>query len=161
MAVINVEFGFFNKLVEEVTNVSGGVNVFDYSISDAVIRVGPGTSPAGSEVWAGMMAMASGTVTIGLGALARTGRTALNLTGLRVLGYVFKNLGTATMTLKGAATNPYPIFVGTTGHGVRAGGMLMEWSPVGFGTVGASAISIDVTGTGTESFIMGLVAGPV
>lgn len=161
MAIINVEFGFFNKLTEEVASPTGGVNVFDYSLPDELIRVGPGTSPSGSQVWAGTVALTAGAATVALTTLARAGRTALDLTGLRVLGYVIKNMGSATMTFKGGATNPYAIFVGTTGHTVKAGGLIMQFEPTGFGTVDATHLNVDVTGTGTDSFILGLVAGAV
>ena len=73
MAVINVEFGFFNKLTEEVANPSGGVNVFDYSLADELIRVGSATTPSGSQVWSGTVSLTAGAVTIALTTLARTG----------------------------------------------------------------------------------------
>lgn len=161
MAVVNVELGFFNKLTEEVANVQGGVNAFDYSLPDELIRVSDGTDPIGSQVWAATVALSAGAVTVALTSLARTGRTALDLTGLRVLGYVIKNMGAATMTFKAGATNPYTIFAATTGHAVQAGGLIMQFSPSGFGTVDATHLNIDVTGTGTQTFMIGLVAGPV
>lgn len=163
MAVINVELGFFNKLTEEVASPSGGVNVFDYSLADELIRVGPASTPSGSQVWAGTVTLTAGAVTLALSTLARTGRTALDLTGLRVLGYVIKNNGAASMTFEAGGTNPYGMFTGgatgTPGTVVKAGGLIMQWEPTGFGTVGASNLNIDVAGTGTDSFRIGLVAG--
>lgn len=160
MAVVSVEMGFYGKLVEEVGSPSGGVNTFDYSIPDMLQRGGPGTSPVMTEVWSAVMALTGGALTISLAALARTGRTALDLTGLRVIGYRIDNTSAAALTFIAGAINPYTMFT-ASGVVVAAGGSIQAFNPTGFGTVGAAALGIDVSGAGTESFRIGLVAGPV
>lgn len=161
MAVVNVELGFISKLVEEVPGPFGAANALDYSMPDFLIQGGAGTEPIHTQVWSGTLALTAGALTIALTSLARTGRTVLDLTGLRVLGYRIDNLGVAALTFLAPVTNPYPMFPATPGLAVGVGASVQYWRPAGFGTVGAAALNIGVTGTGTDSFRLGLFAGPV
>ena len=161
MAVVNVELGFANKLTEEVAAPFGAVNVLDYSMPDLLVRGGASTSPVVTEVWSGILALTAGALTIDLQVLARTGRDALDLTGLRVLGYRIDNLGAAALTFLAPGTDAYAMFPATPGLVVGIGASVQMWLPAGFGTVSATASDISVTGTGTDTFRMGIFAGTV
>jgi len=158
MAVVTTEMGFSCKLVEEVAGPFGSANTFDYSLPDLLMRGGAGTSPVVDDVWSGTYAMTAGAVTVSLAALARTGRTALDLTGKRVLGLRVDNLGVAQIIIKTGTTTGYIIGAGII---VGPGGSAQVWHPTGFGTVTASLFNIDATGTGTDSFRLALWVGSV
>lgn len=156
MAVVTTEMAFGCKLVEEVAAPFGAVNTFDYSLPDVLIRGGADTNPVVSEVWSGTYTLTAGAASIDLKALARTGRTALDITGKRVLRYRVDNMGVAAVTLATGATNGYVIDVV-----VGPGGIAQQANPSGFGTVDATHDIIDVSGTGTDSFRLALWVGPV
>ena len=158
MAVVTTEMAFGCKLVEEVAAPFGAVNTFDYSLPDLLMRGGAGTSPVVSEVWSGTFTLVAGAVTVSLAALTRTGRTSLDLTNKRVLGFRIDNLGTAAITLATGATTGYVIGDGIV---VGPGGSAQVWHPTGFGTVTASLFNIDAAGTGTDSFRLAIWAGTV
>lgn len=158
MAVVTTEMAFGCKLVEEVAAPFGAVNTFDYSLPDLLMRGGAGTSPVVSEVWSGTFTLVAGAVTVSLAALTRTGRTSLDLTNKRVLGFRIDNLGTASITLATGATTGYVIGDGIV---VGPGGSAQVWHPTGFGTVTASLFNIDAAGTGTDSFRLAIWAGTV
>ena len=160
MANVTAEMLFFGKLFEETTGPFGAVAGFDYSMPDLTFRASNATVPAGHEVWSGVLALAAGTLALNLTtSLVRTDRTVLNLTGKRVIGFRIDNLGAAPLTFLSPASNAYAIFLTTPGHTVGVGASIMQWQPAGFGTVGASAHTITVNGTGTDTFRLGLIAG--
>lgn len=156
MAVVTTEMAFGCKLVEEVATPFGGVNTFDYSLPDVIMRGGATSSPILNEVWSGTFSLTAGAGSVDLAALARTGRTALDITGKRILGYRVDSLGTAAITIATGATNGYAIDVV-----VGAGGTAQQWNPAGFGTVDSTHDTLDVSGTGTDSFRLALWIGPV
>lgn len=153
MSNISAEMIFAGKLVREKAGPFGGADSDDYSMPDLTFR-----SPSTGEVWAGVVALIAGTVTLDLTALPEIDGGTTDLTGMRVLWYRIDSLAAADLTFKGAATNPYPIFVGTTGHVVGPSSTMAQYDPTGFGTVSGTVKSITVTGTGTDSFRLGLFA---
>lgn len=158
MATVSTEMAFGCKLSEEVAAPFGAVNVLDYSLPDLLFIGGAGTSPVVDDVWAGTFTLTAGAASVDLAALTRTGRTALDITGKRVLGYRVDNMGTAAITLATGATNGYAIGDGIV---VGPGGSVQNWHETGFGTVDATHDSIDVAGTGTDSFRLALWVGSV
>lgn len=160
MANVFADVLFAGKLVEETTGPFGAAAGFDYSMPDITFRASNATVPAAHQVWSGVLALVAGTLTLNLTtSLVRTDRSVLNLQGLRVIWFRIDNLGSATMKFVAAATNPYTMVLATPGTDVRAGGSVQQWEPNGFGTVGAAAHSITVTGNGTDTFRLGLIAG--
>lgn len=164
MAVVSVEMGFASKLTEEVAGPFGSANVLDYSMPDILLRGGPVATtsvPIVTQVWSGTLALTAGALTIDLQSLARTGRTALDLTGLRVFGYRIDNTSDAALTFLAPVADDYPMVPATPGLVVGAGASVQMFDRAGFGTVGATASDISVTGAGTETFRLSLFAGPV
>lgn len=159
MAVVSVELGFGSKLTEEVAAPFGAVNVLDYSLPDLLIRGGASSSPVVTQVWAGIMALTAGALTIDLQVLARAGRTDLSLDGLRVLGYRIDNLGAAALTFIAPVADAYAMVPATPGLLVGVGETVQRYRPGGYGTVSSTASDITVSGTGTDTFRLALFAG--
>lgn len=159
MAVVNAQFRFLAKMNEAVANTVGGNNIFDYSLVEKVVDLSGSTSPDIEQVYSATLALSAGALTIDLTALARTGRTALDLTGLTVYGYSIQSLAANSLTFVAGASTPYALFPATNGVVVGAGGVVQQYTPGGFGVVGASNSDIDVSGTGTNSFLFAIVAG--
>ena len=160
MANVTAEALFGNKLFEETVGPFGAVAGFDYSMPDLTFRASNSTVPAGHQVWSGVLALVGGTLSLNLTtSLVRTDRSVLNLTGLRVIYYRIDNLGAASLKFVAGVATPYNMFTVTTGTDVAAGATAAMWNPLGFGTVAAGNMLITVTGTGTDTFRLGLVAG--
>lgn len=160
MAAVSAEFRFATKLGESVANVLGGVNNFDYSLSEKSVELSNSSTPDIEQVYAASLSLVAGALTIDLTSLARAGRTALDLTGLTVYAVRVENLSANDITLVAGASNPYGLFPATNGVVVGSGGgVVQHWRPGGYGVVGASNSDIDVSGTGTDSFLFAIVAG--
>lgn len=161
---VNADFEMGMNVVQSInmTNVGGGSSTTQ--VIQSLIQqlsLGGASTPVIDDSWAGRLSLTAGALTIALDALVRQNQTVLDLTGKIIYGYVIHVLGaSATMTFVGAAVNPYELFGGATSE-VNPGtdGWVQMYQPAGFGTVGASNSDIDVTGTGTDSFDMVLIAG--
>jgi hypothetical protein len=111
-------------------------------------------------VYANKLPLVAGTLTLSLAALAQSGgRSALDLTNKAIFLYAIKNLGANSMTFIEAAANGYPMFTVTTGTVLRAGGVMFQHAPAGFGTVAAADLGITITGTLVQEFQIVLIAG--
>jgi hypothetical protein len=119
------------------------------------------TTPAIDESYSGRFTLSGGALTVALDALAQQNQPALDLSTKVIYAFCIHNLAaSAAMTFVGAAANPYELFGGATSEiTLDPDGWCMFSSPTGFGTVGASNSDIDVSGTGTDSFDLMLVAG--
>lgn len=121
--------------------------------------------PAAHEAWRGTLTLSAGSLTITLEALTRPNQTALDLTGFTVIAMMVINpAGNGALTVVPAAANPYPIWGSPTGRMVIApGGCGGQVAPTdaGWGTVSTTVSDITFTGTGTQSFTLGLVARDV
>jgi hypothetical protein len=149
------------EMFERAPGTLTGLNSFDYSFNtnDADYQYSDDSNP-GLKVWAGTTALVAGTVVVSLAALPRTGRTALDLTGLTVLAIRIRNNGANTMTFTNPATNGYPFFAATNGHPIMAGDDFQQATrrPAGFGTVAAADLNIQADGTLVQTFTMGIIA---
>jgi len=161
MANVTAFFRFVTDLFERAPAAVRGLNSWDYGLAQRDFTYNADTDPNATEVWSGTTALSAGTVTVNFGTLARTGRTALNLTGLTIYAIRIKNNGANPMTFKDGATNGYPLFGLTDGHVIGAGDEFMQATSrvAGFATVATADITIDVTGTGAQTFDMAIVAG--
>jgi len=146
------------KLFEDVTAFVKNT-AFDYSIDDLSLSLHNGSTPVIDTVYGGLFALSGGALTVDLTSLARTGRTALDLTGKTIYGFRIHNLGANPMTFVQGASNGYAMFAATNGHPVGAGGQIMQYQAAGFGVVGGADLAIDVSGTTTQTFRMQLLAG--
>lgn len=106
-----------------------------------------------------VQALSGGALTLDLTSLTDQFGVAQSLSGLIVQAFIIRNLGANDMTFVAAASNGYSLFQATTPKTIYAGGVDFEYSPAGFGTVGASAKDITVAGTGTQTFELFLAAG--
>lgn len=147
------------SLVEEVSGLSV-TNVFNYSIPDLNLTLNGNSTPDVDIPYGALLALSGGSLTIDLTALTRTGRSALDLTGNVVHFCRIYNMGANDMTFVSAATNGYGLFTATNGTVVPAGGQEFFYSPAGYGTVGASAKDLTVTGTASQTFYFLIATGP-
>lgn len=119
------------------------------------------STPAVTKGWQDQVALSGGAVTIDLTALALTGLTSVDFTGLKVQAVKIKVSASATgaMTFVPGATTGYNIFGASGSLVLPPGGVAVIYAPEGWADVGAGAKNIDVSGTGTETFWIEMVAG--
>lgn len=119
------------------------------------------TSPAASKGTKQLIALSSGAKTIDLTALDDAGGGTITLTSLKARIVQIENPSTNAnnMTFAAGASNGYNIF-GASGQVTLAPGQMVQlYFADGAGTIGSGAKTIDVTGTGSQSFYFGIVAG--
>lgn len=115
-------------------------------------------SPA-TIVSAKLYALVTGALTIDLRALHQANGASGDGNGLKVQGFYFKNLGANAMTIVGGASNGYLIF-GTSGSVVvQPGGGLAIYHADASADVDGTHKTIDVSGTGTQTFECALILG--
>lgn len=116
------------------------------------------STPDTTKVWADTLTLSGGALTVDLSSLTGMNGAALDLTGFYVHTCIIAiPTASAAMTFVAGATNGYGLFPATNATPVDDVHVMSR--KAGFGTVGASAKTIDVTGTGTDSFYMLLACG--
>ncbi len=157
MASVNAQFRFVTKMSEDITSPTGLANVFDYSAPERIVNGNSQSNPDMDEVYIGNFTLVGGTLAVDLTtSLARTGRTPLDLTGKTVYGYRIDNTSTASLNFIVAVANGYPMI---TDLDIGAGGTVQGYQAGGFTPVDATHKAITVTGAGTETFRLALIAG--
>lgn len=121
------------------------------------------STPAVTKAWSDQRSLSAGTDTIDLTALAVPGQDAVDFSGLKVQVIKFYNRSgnSGAMEIAPDATNGYNIF-GTNDDKVTVpvGGAIQAYLPEGNPDVaGGSADEITITGTGTDTYDILLVAG--
>ena len=122
------------------------------------------TTPVGSKVVSGIIALTAGAATLNLAALAGTQGT-IDGTGLKVRSFWIKNLredGTAnanSVTIGPGASNGYNVFGSASGLVTLGPGDVAHWTPQAAQTIASGDRNIDFAGTGTDSFQFVLILG--
>lgn len=118
------------------------------------------TTPSPATMYSGdVYALTTGAKTIDLRAIYTVGAAVGDANGLKVQGFFFKNLGANAMTIVGGASNGYLIF-GTSGSVViQPGGWLTLFTNDGSADIDATHKTIDVSGTGSQTFECGFIFG--
>lgn len=108
--------------------------------------------------------LAAGTKTIDLTALLDFADVLQNCTGLKVQTLIFVNpAGNSSMNIAPGGSNPYPLF--GAGNDITVPGFASQdcvigfYFPEGCPDVASGVKTIDVTGTGTQKFKLGLCLG--
>ena len=115
-------------------------------------------SPA-TIVSAKLYTLSGGALSIDLRALHQANGASGDGNGLKVQGFYFKNLGANAMTIVGGDSNGYLIF-GTSGSVVvQPGGGLTIYHADGSADIDGTHKTIDVSGTGTQTFECALILG--
>jgi hypothetical protein len=163
MAVnVQLAFGGAGSVRESLSiGYAAGSSVIQWGdLINQTVTLTDSTTPPVQAAWGGLVSLSAGTVTLDLTALTRTGQSALDLTGMSVIAFVFRNLGAAVMTIEGAVTNPYELFGSVDGEVVvSAGGMVQVYQGAGLAAVAGAVKAITVAGTGTQQFALVLAAG--
>lgn len=105
------------------------------------------------------LALSAGTLTVDLTSLTGTNGAAVDFTGLKVQMFKFKNPSTHSITFTFGASNGY-LLLGTAWKMIiPAGAEVQGYIPDLAPDVDSSHKTIDVSGTGTDTFNIVLVAG--
>ena len=146
----------FNEQVSMLT----GSSAFNYSLPNLSRSLSGNSTPDITQVYAAMLALSGGALTIDLTSLTRTGRTALDLDGLAVHGLRIQPLGANDMTIVEAASNGFTgIFPATTATPLKAGETCLRYSDTSYGTVGATNKDFTLAGTGNQMLYFQIWAG--
>ena len=118
------------------------------------------TVPA-TTVAADTIALSSGALTIDLTSLNGTNGVSVDGSGLNVQAVLLSNASgnTGAMTFVEGATNGHPLFGASFSIVLQPGDSILAYFPDSGTAIGSSNKTIDVTGTGTESFDYQFVMG--
>lgn len=117
-------------------------------------------TPSPATIFSGKVyTLVTGALSIDLRALRTVGGGSGDGNGLKVQGLFIENLGANVMTFVGGASNGYLIF-GTAGSvQVQPGGSLCLFTNDGSADVDATHKTIDVSGTGSQTFQLAVILG--
>lgn len=105
------------------------------------------------------IALTAGAYTIDLTTITGTNGLVQDMTGKKVQLFRFKNLGAASMTIAEGASNGYAMLGASFTFTVPAGGQVMFVFNDNTPDVAAGDRTIDITGTGTQTFELTIDAG--
>lgn len=117
------------------------------------------TTPAATKVAEGNLALTAGAYTIDLTSLTGTNGASVTFNGLTVRNILIRNKGAAAMTFAKGASNGYTGFGSAFSITIPSGGVMSLYTHTLSGAVGGSSKTIDVTGTGTQTFDIIVTAG--
>lgn len=152
----------FNAVETLVTGVDGATSP---SVSHNKFNIPSVTHNANSTAPVTMASyrtytLVAGAVTIDLRALLGVGDESQDADGLKLQTIVIRNpSGNNAITVTTGATNGFPLFGGTNSVIIPADSELAFHVPEGLVNVSATDKDIDVSGTGTEKFDMGICLG--
>lgn len=124
------------------------------------VTLNSASTPAAAYVASGTQALTAGSYTLDLTSLPATGGGTQSFSTKKLCGYLFDNPSTnsGTFTITKGASNGHTI--GTNWKETIAPGQaVLKYMYTGGETIDATHKTLDVTGTGTESFNFRLVAG--
>ncbi len=132
-------------------------NAFNFSHT-----VNATTTITGTKISADNQALTAGAYTLDLTACAKSGGTTQTLTGLKMRAYLFRapltNTGVIVIT-KGASNG---LTVGGTAlwkEALQPGDKVVKWLDDGGETIDGTHKTLDVTGTGAETFDYEIIVG--
>ena len=168
MAITQCEFDFKLKVTETIALGLDGVTdqacVAQIAASTSSGTKTPSTAVPCTQRWEDTVALAAGTVTLDLTALSSGNLPTKDLTGLTVqfIKVINPSTNANNITVADGAANGYLIFGDASGQitippgmGVMFGAMVTE----GLAAVSATVKNITITGTGTQTFDIQIVAG--
>ena len=122
------------------------------------------STPAVTAAWSDTVALSGGSATIDLSSLSLGATlTALDLTGLKVQGFVFqsKAANTDTVTIVDGASNGYNLFGDSSGQvTLSPGGAVSFYAPEDLPDVGSGAKTIDLSSSDLDAQVdVILIAG--
>ena len=168
MAITQCEFDFKLKVTETIALGLDGVTDQAF-VAQIGTDVSSGTKTPTSAVpctqrWEDTISLVAGAHTIDLTALPNGNLANKDFTGLTVqfIKVINPSTNANSITVKDGATNGYLIYGDTSGQVTIAPGMMNFHGAAeteGLAAVSATVKTIDITGTGTQSFKVQVVAG--
>jgi len=168
MALTQCEFDFKLKVTETIALGLDAVTdqpfVEQINATASTGTKTPSTTVPCTQRWADLVSLAAGTVTIDLTSLSNGNLPAKDFTGLTVQFIKVHNPSTNAnnITVADHGTTGYLIFGDTSGQITIPPGMMMMFGAAeteGLAAVSGTVKQILVTGTGTQSFYIQIVAG--
>ena len=149
-----VKFGITATEVLADTDLSASAKSVQHTLFDESVTPSPATIFSSK-----LYALVTGALSIDLRALYGVGAAVLDANGLKVQGFYFKNLGANNMVIVEGASNGYLIF-GTAGSlTVLPGGGFCMFFNDGSPDVSGTDKTIDVSGTGSQTFEASFILG--
>lgn len=124
------------------------------------VSLGPGTTPAVTAAALQTFSFTAGAVTIDLTSLTGMNGAAVSLSALKGRGVVIYNpVGNASITVAKGASNGYTGLGSAFSIVIPAGGWFVFYDGGNGVAVSGSDKTLDVTGSGVQSFYAGLAGG--
>lgn len=140
--------------------VSGGDNSIQHAgFNRGPISIAAATSPPGSIYSAIDGALTAGSYIVDLKALPVAGGETADASGMKVQLIRFRNTSAAAVTIGPAGSDEYEPFGAATTLTVPAGAEFEFLCLDNLGDVGGSAYRMEITGAGTETFRLEIIAG--
>ena len=146
------------------SDAADDVTVIQNKFNLSGTRLTAGTTPPVTVESYQEYTLSAGAKTIDLTALLDFADVAQNCTGLKVQTFIFVNpAGNSAMNIAPGASNPYPLF--GAANDITVPGFASQDCTIGFyfpegcPDVASGVKTIDVTGTGTQKFKLGLCLG--
>lgn len=155
---VTVDYGFKLTATETLSSVDGVTTAtLIHDAFNEVATLSGSSAPAVSLVYEKLIALTAGAYTINLASLTGSNGVAQDATGLRVQLIRVKNLGANAMTFSEGASNGIALACGT--FIVPAGGIVQMFLNDASPDVASGDRTIDVAGTGTQTFELSIYAG--
>ena len=163
-AIVRVEFDPKVKTTEKIDLGIDGVTNQDFvlQISGLSATLSPTSTVPATKVFKDQVSLSGNAATLDLTALVRDNLPNVDGTGLKVQLFVFHNKSTNanTMTIVDGATNGYDIFGSAAGSvTVPIGGTVMFFGNDKLDDIASADKTIDVSGTGSQTFEVHIVMG--
>lgn len=147
-------------LTSGVDNIS---NPNLYFVVGGTTSLTASTTPDGEQILTPQISLSAGAYTIDLTACPDVNGTTTSISGLKPRALFFKNNSSSNnMTFAKGASNGLPLVGSWTWTLLPGGSLCIDLTAVSTGSitaVDASNKTIDVSGTGTDSFDFGIIAG--
>lgn len=123
-----------------------------HSAFDHTVTIQSDSAVPATKVSAAVVALSTGTKTLDLTALTGTNGATVDATGLKLQVWKLKNLGANDMTFADGASNGYAALGTDFSFILKPNQQAMFYLPDNAPDVGSGAKTIDVTGTGSQTF---------
>lgn len=117
------------------------------------------TTPDAEGIVSKTLAMTAGAYTIDLSSMTGTNGAAVNMTGKAIRIFRIENAGAAAMTIAKGASNGHTGLGATFQAAIPIGGAIQFYLKSGGVAVSGTDKTLDIAGTGTDSFNLTIVYG--
>lgn len=158
---VSLTYGFTANISETLASGVDGSSqpVINHSSFDDTGTLNASSTPPATKCVVRTIALIAGAYTIDLTTITGTNGLAQDMTGLKVQYFRVKNLGASAMTFTFGASNPYLLKGAAWKTILEQNQIDVFYGNDATPDVGGSSKTIDVSGTGTQTFELTIVAG--